>query len=109
MSYLQQFNIVIKYKKGATNKLADMLSRPPILVSSALLVAMQIQPIIPSKYTKWYDTYVDFNSTYVKLQQGKTSEFQLKDGLMYKGTQLCIPEGGDRLQLIREAHTSKVA
>ncbi|CAL8152321.1 unnamed protein product [Prunus armeniaca] len=109
MSYLQQFNIVIKYKKGATNKLADMLSRPPILVSSALLVAMQIQPIIPSKYAKWYDTYVDFNSAYVELQQGKTSEFQLKDGLMYKGTQLCIPEDKDRLQLIREAHTSKVA
>ncbi|VVA37284.1 PREDICTED: Retrovirus-related Pol poly from transposon, partial [Prunus dulcis] len=29
MSYLQQFSIVIKYRKGATNKLADMLSRPP--------------------------------------------------------------------------------
>ena len=27
---------------------------------------------------------------------------------MYKGAQLCIPEDGDRLQWIREAHTSKV-
>ncbi|CAL8120214.1 unnamed protein product [Prunus armeniaca] len=88
MSYLQQFSIVIKYKKGATNKLADMLSRPT--------------------YTR-YDTDADFNSAYAKLEQGKTSEFQLKDGLMYKGTQLCIPEDGDRLQWIREAHTSKVA
>ncbi|CAL2259851.1 unnamed protein product [Prunus armeniaca] len=109
MSYLQQFSIVIKYKKGATNKLADMLSRPPTPVSSALLVAMKIQPIVPSEYAKGYDTDADFNSAYAKLEQGKTSEFQLKDGLMYKGTQLCIPEDGDRLQWIREAHTSKVA
>ncbi|CAL8994908.1 unnamed protein product [Prunus brigantina] len=82
---------------------------PPTPVSSALLVAMQIQPIVPSEYAKGYDTDTDFNSAYAKLQQGKTSEFQLKDGLMYKGTQLCIPEDGDRLQWIREAHTSKVA
>ncbi|CAL2257591.1 unnamed protein product [Prunus armeniaca] len=86
MSYLQQFNIVIKYKKGTTNKLADMLSRPPTLVSSALLVAMQIQLIVPSEYAKGYDTDTGFNLAYAKLQQGKTSEFQLKDGPMYKGT-----------------------
>ncbi|KAI5317624.1 hypothetical protein L3X38_037331 [Prunus dulcis] len=53
--------------------------------------------------------HTDFNSAYAKLQQGKTSEFQWKNGLMYKGTQLCIPEDGDRLQWICEAHTSKAA
>ncbi|KAI5353252.1 hypothetical protein L3X38_006145 [Prunus dulcis] len=51
---------------------------------------MQIQPIVPSKYAKGYDTDTDFNSAYAKLQQGKTKD-------------------GDRLQWIREAHTSKVA
>ena len=39
VSYLMTFNIIIKYKKGATNKLADMLSRPPVRV---FLVAMRI-------------------------------------------------------------------
>ncbi|KAI5338801.1 hypothetical protein L3X38_018073 [Prunus dulcis] len=97
MSYLQQFNIVTKYKNGVTNKLADMLSRPPKPISSALLVDMLIQPIVPSEYAKRYDTDTDFNLTYAKLQQGKTSEFQLKDGLMYKRTQLCILEYGNRL------------
>ncbi|KAI5350206.1 PREDICTED: Transposon [Prunus dulcis] len=70
---------------------------------------MQIQPIVPSEYAKGFDTDTDFDSAHAKLQQGKTSEFQLKDGLKYKGTQLCIPEDSDRLQWIREAHTSKVA
>ena len=90
------------------NKLADMLSRPPTPVSSTLLVAMQIQPIVPSEY-KGYDKDTDFSVAHAKLQQGKNNEFQLKDRLMYKGAQLCIPEDGDRLQWIRETHTSKVA
>eukprot|EP01018_Ginkgo_biloba_P024743 Gb_03973 [translate_table: standard] len=42
MSYLQQFNLVIKYKKGVTNKIAYLLSRPP--KSTALTVVMQLQP-----------------------------------------------------------------
>ena len=29
MGFLQQFNLVIKYKKGTQNKVIDMLSRPP--------------------------------------------------------------------------------
>lgn len=37
MSYLLPFSIIKKYKKGLTNKLVDVLSRPPV---SALLVAM---------------------------------------------------------------------
>ena len=74
-----------------------MLSRPPTLVSYILLVAMQIQPIALSEYAKGYDQGTDFSSAYAKLQQGKTSEFQLKDGLMYKGAQLFIPENSDRL------------
>ncbi|XP_016648322.1 PREDICTED: uncharacterized protein LOC107880736 [Prunus mume] len=61
MSFLQQFNIVIKYKKGTTNKLADMLFRPPTPVSSVLLVTMQIQLIVPSEYAKGYDTDTDFS------------------------------------------------
>ena len=50
------------------------------------MVAIKIQPIVPLEYTKGYDTDPDFNSAYMKLQQGKASEFQLKEGLMYKGT-----------------------
>jgi hypothetical protein len=31
MGFLQQFHLVIKYKKGTSNKVVDMLSRPPIV------------------------------------------------------------------------------
>ena len=37
MGFLQQFHLVIKYKKGTQNKIADMLSRPPIVASVVIL------------------------------------------------------------------------
>jgi hypothetical protein len=36
MGFLQQFHLVIKYKKGTSNKVADMISRPPIVASIIL-------------------------------------------------------------------------
>jgi hypothetical protein len=36
MGFLQQFHLVIKYKKGTSNKIVDMLSRPPIIASIIL-------------------------------------------------------------------------
>ncbi|KAI5313566.1 hypothetical protein L3X38_042742 [Prunus dulcis] len=107
VSYLQQFNIIIKYKKWVTNKLADMLSRPP--GHSALLVAMQLQPVVLSEYVTSYDGDLKFKMFFDKLQHRKPCQFKMKDGLMFKGKQLCIPNNGDRLQWIREAYTSRCA
>jgi hypothetical protein len=36
MGFLQQFHLVIKYKKGTRNKVVDTLSRPPITASIIL-------------------------------------------------------------------------
>lgn len=55
MTYLQQFNLVIKYKKGVNKKLADMLSRPPITTLFCLLVFMQIQPSCHDEYIDEYN------------------------------------------------------
>jgi hypothetical protein len=46
MGFLQQFHLVIKYKRGTSNKAIDMISRPPIVASivlknaSYLMIAM---------------------------------------------------------------------
>ena len=105
MSYLMTFDILIRYKKGVTNKLADMLSRPPI----SLLVAMRIQPLVPSEYEPKYQSSKDFKKVYETAVSGKPGDFAIRDGLLYKGKLLCIPEDGDRLTWLREAHTSRVA
>jgi hypothetical protein len=36
MGFLQQFHLVIKYKKGTSNKVVDILSRPHIVASIIL-------------------------------------------------------------------------
>ena len=89
------FNIIIRYKKGATNKLADMLSRPPV---RALLVATRIQPLVPLEYVQLYASSRDFGSVFEQAKAGQKGEYALgEDGLLYRGTSLCISEEGDRL------------
>jgi hypothetical protein len=36
MGFLQQFHLVIEYKKGTSNKVVEMRSRPPIAASIGL-------------------------------------------------------------------------
>jgi hypothetical protein len=63
MAYLQQFNLVIKYKKGITNKLADWLSRPPTSVTSVVCgVVMQVLPLAHEEYKELYSEDGDFKS-----------------------------------------------
>lgn len=71
MSYLQPFNVVMKYKEGVTNKLADMLSRPPNSAASSLLVAMHIQLITPLGYAKGYTTYPNLETSTIHYCEGK--------------------------------------
>ncbi|XP_020262301.1 uncharacterized protein LOC109838255 [Asparagus officinalis] len=103
---VRSFMEACQYKKGMTNKLADMLSRPPV---RALLVVTRIQSLVPLEYVQMYTSSRDFSSVFERTTTGRKGEYEIgEDGLLYRGTSLCIPEDGDRLQWIREAHTSHV-
>jgi hypothetical protein len=63
MGFLQQFHLVIKYKKGNTNMLAYMLSRPPTSNIIALGNLMHMEPFT-------YDAYIeddDFKEVFQQL------------------------------------------
>ncbi|XP_020262441.1 uncharacterized protein LOC109838401 [Asparagus officinalis] len=95
MCYLMVFNIIIRYKKGATNMLVDMLSWPPV---RDLLVAMRIQPLVPLEYVQIYTSSKDISSVFDQVKAGRRGEYELgEDGLLYRGTSLSIVEDGDRL------------
>ena len=55
-----------------------------------------------------YSSSKDFSKVFELAQSGQKGEFEIRDGLLYKGSLLCIPEQGDRLMWLREAHTSRV-
>lgn len=44
MGFLQQFHLVIKCKKGTTNKFVDFLSRPPAPKITAVGAIMHMEP-----------------------------------------------------------------
>jgi hypothetical protein len=70
MGFLQQFHLVIKYKKGTSNKVVDMISRPPIVASIILKNASLSHDIYVEKYV--VDEY--YKEVFEKLTHGAQVE-----------------------------------
>jgi hypothetical protein len=66
MGFLQKFHLVIKYKKGTSNKVVDMLSKPPIVISIILKNASLSHDI----YIEQYTIDENFKEVYTKLTLG---------------------------------------
>jgi hypothetical protein len=107
MGFLQQFHLVIKYKKGIFNKVADMLSRPIVSAS----VILKQSPIMHESYVEQYALGADFKEVYETLCHSNHVEeldYHFHNNLLYHLGKLCIPQG-ERINIIREAHSSLIA
>jgi hypothetical protein len=105
MGFLQQFHLLIKYKKGTSNKVADMLSRRPIVAS----IILNNTSLSHDSYVEKYAIDEDFKEVYEKLTHGAQVEnYCLQGKLLYHLGKLCIPTS-ERVHVIREAHTSFVS
>ena len=105
---LQQFHLVIKYKKGTQNKIADMLTHPPITTVGVIL---QNSSLMHDGYKEQYGDNCDFQDIFHKLSQDNENgniDYHMHDGLLFHLGKLCIPIG-ERTNLIREAHTSRIS
>ena len=114
MGFLQQFHLVIKYKKVNTNNLVDMVSRPSTSNITTLGTLMHMKPFTHDAYREAYLEDEEFKELYQQLQSqshvhdgDNIVDYHLQDGLLYRLDKLCVPKG-ERLQFIREDHTSKV-
>jgi hypothetical protein len=56
--------LVIEYKKGSTNKLEDMLSRPPTSKIIALGTLMHMDPFTHDAYIEAYIEDEDFKEVF---------------------------------------------
>jgi len=91
MGFLQQFHLIIRYKKGIHNKVADMLSRPIVNASTILMHNLVIHESYIEQYTQ--DTY--FRPVYATLSHGKQVEeldYNIEDQLLYHLGRLCSPQ-----------------
>jgi hypothetical protein len=69
MGFLQQFHLVIKYK-GTTNKVANMLSRPPIVA----YIILKNTSLSHDRYVEKYAIDEDFKEVYEKITHGARVE-----------------------------------
>jgi hypothetical protein len=96
MGFLQWFHFVIKYKKGSTNKLANMLSRPPTTNIIALGTLMHMESFTHYAYREEYIEDEDFKDLFQQLQ-GKINmeegdikvDYHFQNDLLYKLDKLC--------------------
>jgi hypothetical protein len=76
---------------------------------------MHMEPFIHDAYKEAYTEDEDFKEVFKQLygqiqveERDNEADYHLQNGLLYKLDKLYVPKG-ERLQLIIEAHTSKVA
>jgi hypothetical protein len=88
MGFLQQFHLVIKYKKGTSKKVDDMLYIPPIVAS----IILKNDSLYHDIYIEQYVIDEDFKEVYMKLILGAQVEnYSLWGKLLYHLGKLCIP------------------
>ncbi|GKE03446.1 putative reverse transcriptase domain-containing protein [Tanacetum coccineum] len=99
LAFLKKFTFVVKHKTGVSNQAADALSR-----RSNLLVSMQVD--VPGlddiREHLTLDPY--FSIVLQGVQSGQKPDFNIHDGFLFKGNQLCIPNTSLRLKIIKELH-----
>jgi hypothetical protein len=105
MGFLQQFHLVIKYKKGTSNKVADIIYIPSIDAS----IILKNNSLSHDSYVEKYAIDKDFKEVYAKLTHGAQVEnYCLYGKLLYHLGKLCIPTS-EQVHVIREAQTSIVS
>lgn len=105
MEYLQAFTFTIKHKKGVANKVVDGLSRRNLTKKE-----IQLESISINSMKDMYHGDEDFQEGYQVCQEKgdkyhkEFSDFILQEGLLFKGSQLCIPKGSMRENIVKEKH-----
>jgi hypothetical protein len=89
-------------KNVTSNKVANMLSRPPIVAS----IILKNDSLSHDRYVEQYFVDEYFKEVFEKLTHGAQVEnYCLQGKLLYHLGKLCIPIS-ERVHVIREAHTS---
>ena len=105
MEYIQAYNFIIKHKKGVAIKVADALSRRSLTIQETRLETMGINAI-----KDMYEGDEDFSKAFHVCKEMTNSyhtnfaNFILQEGFLFKGSQLCVPKGSIRENIIKEKH-----
>ncbi|XP_019082606.1 PREDICTED: uncharacterized protein LOC104704607 [Camelina sativa] len=93
------YALVIKYKKGKENVVADALSRRYALIATMEAKVMGFEHI-----KELYKDDPELGECYKEYGKGAYQAFYLQDGFLFRDKRLCIPQGSIRELILTEAH-----
>jgi hypothetical protein len=102
---MQNFTFVIKHISGSTNKFADALSRRCLILQE-----FQAETLGFEHLKEMYQEDTDFKEAYEACEnpllrdKNQWMEYLIQDGLLFKGSQLCIPKCSMRDNFLKEKH-----
>lgn len=103
--FLQKFSFVLHHKADKSNKVAYALSR-----RASLLMMLQTEAVGLESIKEQYASDKDFTLPWDKCISGQTCEdYNLRQGYLFKGNQLCVPDSSLRNHLIKEMHSGGLA
>jgi hypothetical protein len=106
VEFMQNFTFVIKHIVGTANKVADDLSRRSLIVQE-----FQVETLGFEHLKEMYKEDADFKEAYEACMnpllgdKSPWTKYLIQDGLMFKGSQLCIPKCSMRDNLLKEKHS----
>ena len=101
---LQAYSFVIRHKAGASNTVADALSRRHVLTSE-----MKIQVCGFDTFRALYQDDPDFRNIWNHCNNGPFQDYSNHDGYLFKGSRLCVPLSSLRDSIIFESHAGGLA
>jgi len=106
---LADYDMDIVHRPGKTNIVADALSRRPDYSLNAV-TWLKADDGLYESIRKTVDSDLEYKRVLAGVQKGTRKDFQLQDGLLYKGTRLYVPAGSDlRDKLLYEAHDAPLS
>jgi hypothetical protein len=110
VEFMQNFTFVLKHISGSSNKVADALSRRCLILQE-----FQVNVLGLDHLKEMYAEDADFKEAYEACQnqvfrdRGPWLDFMLQEGLLFKGSKLCIPKCSMRENLLKEKHSGGLA
>eukprot|EP00253_Pinus_taeda_P005876 PITA_05876 len=106
VEYLQSFTFALKHISGQANKVADALSRRNLILQESTIQVLGFEHL-----KDLYEADADFKEAYESCQNPLLRDniswldYNMQEGLLFKGGQLCISECSMRDNLIQEKHS----
>jgi hypothetical protein len=103
---MKNFNFDIKHISGSDNKVVDALSRRSLIIHE-----FQVKTLGFEHLKELYQEDLDFKEAYEACEnpllgdKSPWKRYLIHDGLLFKGSQLCIPRCSMRDNLLKEKHS----